>query len=296
MKKPDPAKLLKDVEDIARLAGAEILVHYNKGTNVYIKADNSPVTDADQAAEDIILPKLAALTPGVPIVSEEAMANGAAPDVSGGTFWTVDPLDGTKEFIDKTGAFLVAISLIVDNKPVLGVVYHPAFDVMYSAAGPGTATRTGADGSRMTLDAGSNPKQSASNDMRVVINEKSANMPLVKGRLSQQFGKAAKIDGTSGIARACQVADNTAEVLIIQPVNRNGRTKWWDVAPGHAIIEAAGGHVEDLTGKPLVYDAPDFQVPPHISLSPAHMARQAARPENEPENKKASGPPPRTKG
>lgn len=282
MKKPDPAQLLKDVEDIARDAGAEILVHYHGDAKVYIKEDKSPVTDADQAAEDIILPRLAALTPGIPILSEEAVAKGDRPDVSGGTFWTVDPLDGTKEFINKTGAFVVAISLVIDNKVALGVIYHPAFDLMYSGAGPGTATKTGPDGLRLPVG-GDGPRAEEKDGIRVVINEKSANMPLVRGYLSKIFGDAARIDGAPGIHRICQVADNDAAAIIFNPVNRNGRSKWWDVAPGHAIVEAAGGKVEDMEGAPVRYDADDFQVPPIIYLSPAHAARGAG---NKPEAEK----------
>lgn len=269
----DPASLLPHVEAIARLAGAEVMVHYNKGTGVYTKDDNSPVTDADKASEAIILPRLAALAPDIPIVSEEMFSDGARPDVSGGTFWTVDPIDGTKEFINKTGAFVIAIALVVDNKPVLGVIYHPAFDIMYASAGAGTAAKIGADGVRTPL--GASAGESDEKPARVVTNLSSTNMPLAKGYLSIAFGEAAKVDGTPGILRACQVADNMADGAIIHPVNRNGRTKWWDVAPGHALIESAGGRVQGIDGQPITYDAPDFQVPPLISFSPAFVAKRA---------------------
>lgn len=277
MTKPDPKSLLSAVEDIAKDAGAEIMKFYDgrKDAQVFIKTDGSPVTDADRASEAVILPRLKALAPGVPILSEEAYEGGDVPDVSGGTFWTVDPLDGTKEFTGRTGAFVVAICLVVDNKPVLGVVYHPAFDVMYSAAGPGTATKTEPDGSRVPLGADG----SAAEDLRVVLNEPSTDMPKVRGYLSAQFnGASAKIDPKPGLLRACQVADNTADVSVIYPVKREGRTKWWDVAPAHAIVEAAGGKVEGVDGKPIVYDAPDFQVPPVISISPNRAAKKAAPP------------------
>lgn len=274
--KPDEIKaLLPDVEAIARTAGAEIMEFYEgrKTANVETKADGSIVTAADKAAEAIILPALRALTPDIPIVSEEDFEAGARPDISKGTFWTVDPLDGTSEFTGRTGAFVVAISLIVDNKPVLGAIYHPAFGIMFSAAGPGTATRTDADGTKHTLG----PDGKAPPDeLRVVMSESSVNMPLVKGYLTSQFKKAAKIDGTPDLLRAMQVAQNDADASMIYPKRREGRTKWWDVAPGHAIVEAAGGKVVGVDGKDITYDAPDFMVPPLISLSPRHVANEKA--------------------
>ena len=263
---------------IARDAGAEIMKFYDAGATIYTKADESPVTEADYAAERLILPRLAGLLEGVPIVSEEAVSAGYKPDVSKGTFWTVDPLDGTKEFINRTGAFVVAISLVVDNKPVLGVIYHPALGIMYSAAGPGTATREGPDDERVALGAGIGSTREET--MRVVLNEGSTDMPKVKGYLSSQFNKSSpRIDPQPGILRACQVADNSADMSVIYPAKREGRTKWWDVAPAHAIVEAAGGIVQGVDGQPVKYDAEDFMVPPVISISPNRAASlPAAKP------------------
>lgn len=264
MDESDLKKLLDAVETLAKEAGAEIMKHY-AGTTIYIKNDGSEVTDADHAAENIILPALRKLTPDIPIVSEERVAAGEIPDVSGGTFWTVDPLDGTKEFINKTGAFVVAIALVVDNKAVMGIIYHPAMDLLYSGHGPGTASRIGSDGIRTPLGTST----SSSKDVRVLVNEPHADMPRIKGYLRKQFGEAAKIDAKSGILRACQVADGLADIAIICSNKRQGRTYWWDVAPGHAIVESAGGWVETLDGQqPLIYDAQDLQVPPHAAFSP----------------------------
>lgn len=269
MKAPDVQKLRPEIERLARDAGAVIMEHYNKGTKEYTKSDGSVVTDADHAAEKVILARLAELTPDIPAVSEEAAEAGHIPDTSGGTFWTVDPLDGTKEFTNRTGAFVVAIALVVDNKPVLGVVYHPAMDLMYVGAGPGTAEKIDSQGTRTALPSGTPPK----NEVRVVLNESSVEIDKAKGYLTQQFGKAAKIDPKSGILRACQVADNTADVSLVHPKRRDGRTKWWDVAPGHAIVEAAGGRVMGIDGKPIVYDAKDLMVPPHVTLSARHVQK-----------------------
>ena len=267
--KIDLESLLPKVEQLARDAGAEIMTFYESGTAAsYTKADESPVTDADYASEQIILPRLAEIL-NVPIVSEESFSGGYRPDVSKGTFWTVDPMDGTQEFIDRTGGFVVAISLVVDNKPVLGVIYHPALGIMYSAAGPGTATRTGPDD--VTVPLGVDAE--AADTMRVLLNESRTNMPKVNGFLSEKFnGVAAKVDSKPGILRACQVADNMADMSFICPTRREGRTKWWDVAPGQAIVESAGGRVVGLDGSEIIYDAPDFQVPPLVNISPNRVA------------------------
>ena len=278
MSKPDLASLLPSVEQLARDAGAVIMQHYNDpNTRTYIKQDGSVVTDADHAAEKIILPRLAALTPNIPILSEEAVEAGNIPDISGGTFWAVDPLDGTKEFADRTGAFVVAMALIVDHKPVMGVVYHPALDKLYVAAGPNTAAEVKPDGTRVPLTLPTTPPDKK---LRVLLNEYSADMPKVKGYLSEQFGNAAEVDSKSSVLRACQVAESSADASIVYPVNRGGRTKFWDVAPGHAIVEAAGGKVQDINGKPLRYDAEDLQVPPHRCLSPkrVHAAQKPPAP------------------
>lgn len=275
----DEIKALRSsVEAIARAAGAEIMEYYEgrKDAVTETKQDGSIVTAADKAAEEIILPALAKLTPGVPIISEEDFERGTRHDISKGTFWTVDPLDGTSEFKNRTGAFVVAIALIVDHKPVLGVIYHPAFSIMFSSAGPGTAERADPDGTRQRL--GPESPGASGGEMRALVNEGSTDMPKTKGYLSSQFGKAAKIDPTPGLLRATQVAENDADISIIYPQKREGRTKWWDIAPGHAIVEAAGGKVHGIDGAEIRYDSPDYMVPPVVSLSPRLAASQQKPP------------------
>lgn len=267
------AALLSAVEAIAQQAGAEIMTHY-AGTTIYTKEDGSNVTDADHAAENIILPALRTLTPHIPIVSEERHAAGDRPDVSRGTFWAVDPLDGTHEFIDKTGAFVVAIALIVDSKPVLGVIFHPAMDLLYSAAGAGTAFKTAGNGIKTPIVLGADTTE----DVRVLVNERCSNMEPIKGYLTKAFGESGKIDSQSGILRACQVAESSALLAVVYGRENEGRSSWWDVAAGHAIVESAGGRLETLDGKALVYDAVDFRVPAHVVISPQYAAMQKAKP------------------
>ena len=126
-------RILEQLIPIAREAGAAILDVYAAEFSACAKRDASPVTDADERAEELILKALATLTPGVPVVSEEAASHGNLPDV-GEQFWLVDPLDGTKEFISRSGEFTVNIALIEDGKAILGIVLAPALDRLFAGA------------------------------------------------------------------------------------------------------------------------------------------------------------------
>src|SRR5882672_1075419 len=142
-------QLLAEVEAIAERAGEVILGYYKGVIAQRAKADASPVTAADEAAEAVIVPALQALTPEVPVVSEEAVAAGHIPEVHGPgnpskRFWLVDPLDGTKEFISRNGEFTVNIALVEEGRPTLGVVFAPAMDTLWrGAAGLGAGKRVG---------------------------------------------------------------------------------------------------------------------------------------------------------
>src|SRR5918996_961879 len=140
----DLARLLPDVVALAERAGALILEHYRDGVAVRAKADASPVTVADEAAEALILEGLAKLTPEIPVVAEETVAAGHVPELGAGRFWLVDPLDGTKEFLSRNGEFTVNIALIEGQEPVLGVVFAPALGkVWWGARGAGAMLRDG---------------------------------------------------------------------------------------------------------------------------------------------------------
>lgn len=275
MKNDDLTVLLSDIEQLARDAGAEIMKYYKQDeTKVFQKPDGSIVTEADHAAEKIVLDRLALLTPGIPVVSEEASERGCRPDISKGTFWVVDPLDGTAEFDRETGRFCVAISLIRDGRPVLGVIYAPVSNTLYSSAGPGTAARVDADGTRTALKIV--PDNGGRN--RVLVNDDSANMAETESYLRAQFNNAGFRRDTRGTnLRAMDIAEGSADLTVVFPKRRNGRTKWWDVAPAHAIVEAAGGKIEGIDGKPLSYDADDYQVPQHV-IRGAEKTGQPAHP------------------
>ena len=133
--------LLLAVTDIADRAGDVILDVYETDFDVRQKDDNSPVTEADEKAEALILPALRELLPGIPAIGEEAVAQNEAETVDGDTFWLVDPVDGTKEFLRRSGEFTVNIALVEDGTPTLGIVTAPALKKAYRAYGPGTAEK-----------------------------------------------------------------------------------------------------------------------------------------------------------
>ena len=121
-----PTNLLDILENAAIEAGKAIMEVYEAGPTVSLKKDRSPVTEADECAEAIILARLAAACPDVPVVAEESVAAGRVPDIGGGRFFMVDPLDGTREFIDRRNEFTVNIALVEAGVPIAGVVYAPA--------------------------------------------------------------------------------------------------------------------------------------------------------------------------
>src|SRR2546423_753460 len=131
-------ELLERVREIAQRAGQVVMEVYSTDFTVRGKDDASPVTEADERAEEVIVPALQALTPEIPVVAEEAVAAGRIPEVRE-QFWLVDPLDGTKEFISRNGEFTVNIALVRDGTPVLGVVYAPALGRLFAGAVGGDA-------------------------------------------------------------------------------------------------------------------------------------------------------------
>jgi 3'(2'), 5'-bisphosphate nucleotidase len=137
MPQHDSDQLIDDLLQICLDAGAEIMRIYEGDIEIRTKDDASPVTDADEAAEKIILAGLEKSVPGIPVVAEESAAAGHIPDISGGKFFLVDPLDGTKEFISKNGEFTVNIALIENGVPISGVVYAPAIGRIYAGTPTG---------------------------------------------------------------------------------------------------------------------------------------------------------------
>jgi len=242
---------------IAERAGQVILTHYAEGENIEVrrKDDASPVTAADEAAEAFILQALETLTPEIPVVAEEAMAAGTQPNISGGLFWLVDPLDGTKEFLARNGEFTVNIALIQDGEPVAGVVHAPATSKTWAGAGPGSATFSQADQPPRSIEARRPPK-----DGLVVVASRRHGAAKELDSFLADYEVAEQVEAGSSL-KFCLVAGGTADLY-----PRFGRTMEWDTAAGHAVLLAAGGSVTRADdGSPLRYGKPGFENPHFIA-------------------------------
>ena len=246
-------ELAAAIEAIALHAGGAIMEIYARDFAVETKADDSPVTEADQAAEAIIVVALRALTPDIPVVAEEEVAAGHQPDVGSGPFWLVDPLDGTREFISRNGDFTVNIALIRDGLPVLGTVHVPARDETYTAAGAGQVTRKRGTGAAEAISA-----RPPGGDGLVAMVSRSHASPETDDFLTG-FDIKERIDAGSSL-KFCRLAEGVADLY-----PRLGRTMEWDTAAGHAVLSCAGGSVSRLDGSPLRYGKNGFENPHFVA-------------------------------
>ncbi|WP_338665125.1 3'(2'),5'-bisphosphate nucleotidase CysQ [Pararoseomonas sp. SCSIO 73927] len=252
----DLAGLLAAVRPVAEEAGRAAMRFYGACTAAY-KADGSPVTAADQAAERVILPALRALTPDIPVVSEEEACDDLSPAVAGPRFWLVDPLDGTREFISANGEFTVNIALIESGASVLGVVVVPARGETYLGAGPGTARLADATGERPIA-----ARPAPLEGLTVVGSRSHGDAAAMEAFLLGRKVAAFRAAGSS--LKLCLLARGEADLY-----PRLGTTMEWDIAAGDAVLRAAGGRVETLDGKPLAYGKPDYRNPHFVALGAA---------------------------
>ena len=250
---PDAAALAATLCEIAHRAGREILEVYASDFTVLDKADASPVTEADTRAERVILDGLAACAPQFVVVAEESVAAGEAPDLDHRPFFLVDPLDGTREFISRNGEFTVNIALVEDGAPTAAVIHLPSLDETFWTAGDGRAWR--ARGGRA-------PERircrTPGGEGLTVIASRSHRSAKTDAYL-ERF-EVAEIASAGSSLKFCRIAEGAADLY-----PRLGRTMEWDVAAGHAIVEAAGGSVETLYGERLAYGKPGFENPHFVA-------------------------------
>lgn len=240
-------ELIEPLVEIALSAGRAILEVYARVDehSAKIKGDGSPVTDADARAEEIILAGLTKLSPGIPVVAEEAVAAGRTPETQGQPFYLVDPLDGTKEFLSRNGDFTVNIGLIEQGQPVLGVVYAPAIGELYVGIVGHSARKArvegGAVGSWQPIQASAADRNAVS-----VIASRSHLTPETSAFIARFQCKEFVSAGSS--LKFCRVACGEADLY-----PRLARTMEWDTAAADAVLRAAGGRVVTLDGKALEY-------------------------------------------
>ena len=244
-----PSPAMHDLIRLAIAAGRAIGQVYASDFSARAKGDLTPVTEADEAAERIILAGLARLFPQVPVISEEAAAAGRIPAV-GDSFFLVDPLDGTKEFISRNGEFTVNIARIDGGVPVAGIVHAPAIArIFWGELGVGAAQgRLGEDGTVtqwLPMHVRTCPADGAT-----VVASRSHRDQATEDYLKRIRVKSLRSAGSS--LKFCLVAAGEADLY-----PRFGRTMEWDTAAGQAVLMAAGGKVMTTAGEPLLYGKRD---------------------------------------
>lgn len=231
-------------EQAALEAGRPILAIHKAGPNARYKADASPVTEADEQAETVILAALEKLCPHIPIVAEEQAAAGYIPDITNKPFILVDPLDGTKEFINGHDDFTVNIALIEDGAPIAGFVYAPALGIAYSGNSEGAQ--------KLWIDENFEVIRRERIHARTVsapgIAVASRSHRCTETDFFLDHCGAAEIRTVGSSLKFCLIAEGAADIY-----PRFGRTMEWDTAAGDAILRASGGITVDLDGVPLRY-------------------------------------------
>ncbi|HWB44340.1 MAG TPA: 3'(2'),5'-bisphosphate nucleotidase CysQ [Hyphomicrobiaceae bacterium] len=248
-------RLAEALLGVTLAAGRIQMAHFKTGVAVHTKVDHSPVTVADRESEAVILEALARIAPGVPVVSEEAASVGKAPKVEG-TFFLVDPLDGTRPYIRGEPQFTINIGLIEAGRPTFGLIYAPARGELYVTLGQHEAATA-------VLPVDASPAALADCGLHAIrtqppgaegLRALTSNTHLNEATLN--FLGRYKIAGRKAMSSSikfCLLARGEADVY-----PRLGETSEWDTAAGHAVLAAAGGTVTAPDGGPLLYAKPKF--------------------------------------
>ena len=232
-----PKVSIATLNDIALAAGRAILEVYHHADFsqvVDFKADHSPLTLADQAAQQVIAPALQEHYPTIPLISEEGKNTPYATRRDWEYFWLVDPLDGTKEFIKRNGQFTVNIALIHHHRPVLGVIYTPVTEELYFAAQADYASDVAAGGYKQTSGGSVETLRVRRPPEKRIAVRSSSHASEEEEQVLRQYGVAESIARGSSL-KFCMIAEGKADLYY-----RHGPTMEWDTAAGQAIVEAAG--------------------------------------------------------
>jgi 3'(2'), 5'-bisphosphate nucleotidase len=249
--------LAEQIGDIAKRAGEVIMKVYTSDFNVAAKGDKSPVTEADTKAENLIFCEIRTkIGNDIPLVGEESVAAGKMPKIDDKPFWLIDPLDGTKEFINKNGEFTVNIALIEHGMPVLGAVHLPVTQDTFIATRAGVFVQYGGEGHATQIACRQAPASGL-----VAIASKSHNTPETEAYLDGLNIKERTSAGSS--LKFCRIAEGKADVY-----PRFGPTMEWDTAAAHAVLMFAGGEVITEDGRPLSYGKPGLKNPFFIARGP----------------------------
>ena len=279
--------LIPDLIRLIKQAGDVVMPFYlGKNAAVFEKEGGRPVTEADYASNAVIMDGLKTLTPHIPIISEETSE--AQPDISQGTFWTVDPLDDTKQFIEGTNGFSILIGLVVDYQPVIGLIYHPARDLLYVGA-DGKAYKQDMSGVIKNIHV-SSLKDNRQKGVNVAVNERYSDIKTAYNLLGLKDGEAQssrmQIAGYH-VDHYIRKSDTYLYALLAEGAidilpnigRREDKGAWiWDVVPGLALVKAAGGFYKDLNGKDITIglSSNPLRLPAHQAVShPRYLGQKA---------------------
>ncbi|MBT0587866.1 3'(2'),5'-bisphosphate nucleotidase CysQ [Alteromonas oceanisediminis] len=258
MDKYSTQQLLDLAIDAAKAAGDAILEIYDSGDyKSYEKADESPVTSADYRANEIITARLKDATPDIPIMSEESTLENLADRVHWPRYWLIDPIDGTQEFIARSGDFAVNIALIENNQPAIGVIYWPpGQSLYYASAGKGAFKRSPEGEQQIHVRKLDEPDDS----VVIIAISRRQSRDKVLSRMNEERTYQTLPLGSCSL-KSCFIAEGKADVFM-----RLGVTGEWDTGASQCIVSEAGGQILSATFEPLTYnlrktlDNPDFVV------------------------------------
>ena len=239
-------KLLDSFLEAGRIAKE---INY-RGAKITIKADNTPVTDGDLAVDRLLKNKIVKLTPGLPIISEETVNLGTKNNNE--TFWLIDPIDGTKEYIKKNDEYTLNAALIVNLKPAIGVVYAPEKDRLFFSYGKGHAYEI-YNGKKVTL----NCKKLNTKEIIALVNSDKTHKDIIDIHKKYKVSQTIKM---SSSFKFCVLAAGEADIYAAQ-----ARAFEWDIAAGHAVLEHAGGLITTHDGKKFLYGKRNYKNLPIIA-------------------------------
>ncbi len=246
--------LMHEVAALADLAGHAILELYETRFAVTEKADHSPLTEADLAAHRILAHGLADIDPDWPVLSEEGQDVPFERRRQWQTYWLIDPLDGTREFVKRSGEFTVNVALIHDHEPVLGVVWCPVLKRLYAGHRDGVAIRRDEDQPPREIAVA---RDRIGTDHPLVAGSRSHGAERLKVALDRLGPHDLVSMGSS--MKLCLVAEGAADIY-----PRLGPTSEWDTGAAHAVVRAAGGRVTDLHGQELRYNTRESLLNPEF--------------------------------
>lgn len=253
-------ELVNELVALVEAAGAAILEIYRTDFDVETKSDESPLTQADLASHRTIAAGLAALTPDIPLFSEESELPPFAERSTWSCYWLVDPLDGTKEFVNRNGEFTVNIALIDNQQPVLGIVGVPVRDHVYvGVQGRGAYRLSRAENEADRIELSGRPMDESS--PLVVVASRSHGGERLEQYLDALAATFGSVDRTpvGSSLKLCILAEGEADLY-----PRLGPTSEWDIAAAHAVLAAAGGDVWAADGNPLTYNAKESVLNPEF--------------------------------